>query len=111
MGSRKQAASLKGKILPAEGLTFVNDRNDWVALDLVPVAPPQPVAAPGQSVAAPGAYVPGQQSPMATSPNPVIAPREKTIEEKLQILKNLREKDLITEEEYTAKKKQLLDAF
>jgi hypothetical protein len=104
MGSRKQAAKLKGKILPADGLTFVNGRNDWVALDLVPVTPPQPVAAPP-------AYGTSQQAPMATSPNPAIAPREKTIEEKLQILKNLREKDLITEEEYTTKKKQILDAF
>jgi hypothetical protein len=105
MGSRKQAASLKGKILPAEGLTFVNGRNDWIALDLVPATPPQ------QPVAAPPAYGTSQQTPMATSPNAVVAPREKTIEEKLQILKNLREKNLITEEEYTAKKKQILDAF
>jgi hypothetical protein len=81
MGSRKQAALLKAEIIPTEGVTFVDGRNDWVALDLLPAAPAQPA----------------------------VAPQEKSIEEKLQILKDLRDKELITEQEYLEKKRQILD--
>jgi hypothetical protein len=34
-----------------------------------------------------------------------------SLEERLQMLKRLRDQALITEEEYSAKKKQLLDQF
>lgn len=87
MGSRQQAASLKGRIMPTQGVTIVDGRNDWVALEL----------APGQA---------------ATQAPPEAANREgKSIEEKLQILKNLRTKDLITEQEYSEKKQQILDGL
>lgn len=103
MGSRKRAASLKGKIISTEGVTFVDGRNDWVALDLVLSAPPPsglvpPAKGPGQE--------PGEKSPMAA-----IKPKEKSIEEKLQILRNLRDKDLITEQEYVDKKREILDSL
>lgn len=103
MGSRKRAASLKGRIIGTEGVTFVDGRNDWVALDLVPAAPPPPAAAP----AAKGS----DRTPAEKSPKTAIKPREKSIEEKLRILKNLRDKDLITEQEYVDKKRQILDSF
>lgn len=103
MGSRKRAASLKGSIIGTEGVTFVDGRNDWVALDLVRAAPAPPAAAP----AAMGPdRTQGEKLPKAA-----IKPREKSIEEKLQILKNLRDKDLITEQEYVDKKRQILDSF
>lgn len=103
MGTRKRAASLKGRIIGTEGVTFVDGRNDWVALDLVRTAPVPPASAP----AAKGTG----QAPQEQSPKAAIKPRGKSIEEKLQILKNLRDKDLITEQEYTDKRRQILDSF
>jgi hypothetical protein len=103
MGSRKQAASQKGEIMPSEGVTFVDGRNDWVALDLVQIAPPPRAAAPSANGSV--------QTPGATSPEAAIEPREKSVEEKLQILKNLRDKDLITDQEYIDKKRDLLDSL
>ncbi len=103
MGSRKLAASLKGEIIPTEGVTFVDGRNDWVALNLVRAAPPLPaVTAPTTELG---------QTPGVASPKAAIKPQEKNIEEKLQILKNLRDKALITEQEYVEKKRQILDDF
>jgi len=49
-------------------------------------------------------------TPMATPPPTRVAPPV-PLEERLQRLKRLRDQALITEEEYTAKKKQLLDQF
>ncbi|MGD9367981.1 MAG: SHOCT domain-containing protein [Desulfobacteraceae bacterium] len=103
MGSRKRAASLKGRIIGTEGVTFVDGRNDWVTLDLIPAEPVPPAPAP----AAKGSG----STPVEKSPKAAIKPHEKSIEEKLQILKNLRDKDLITEQEYTDKKRQILDSF
>lgn len=100
MGSRKRAASLKGRIIPTEGVALVDGRNDWVALDLVRVIPPPPAVAPA---AKGSAQTPEEKSLKAMNPP------EKSIEEKLQILKNLRDKDLITEQEYVEKKRQILD--
>jgi len=101
MGSRKRASSLKGKILSSEGATFVDGRNDWVALDLIRTAPSPPAAAPSARGSG--------QTPEATSPEADIKPQEKSIEEKLQILKNLKDKELITEQEYKDKKRDILD--
>jgi len=101
MGSRRQSASLKAEIIPAEGVTFVDGRNDWVGLDLVPATPPPPAIAPSVKGS--------DETPGAASPKAAINSREKSIEEKLQILKNLRDKALITEQEYVEKKKQILD--
>ncbi|MFH0730942.1 MAG: SHOCT domain-containing protein [Pseudomonadota bacterium] len=103
MGSRKQAVSLKGSIIPAEGVTFVDGRNDWVALDMVPSAPSPPAVVP----AAKGAG----QEPGGKSPMDAVRPKEKSIEEKLQILKNLKDKDLITEQEYVDKKREIIDSL
>jgi hypothetical protein len=103
MGSRKRAASLKGRIIPAEGLTFVDGRNDWVALDLVPTTPPPPAVVPAAKETG---QAPGEKFPTAT-----IQPKERSIEEKLQILKNLRDKDLITEQEYADKKREIIDSL
>ena len=80
----------------------MNGRNDWVALDLVP-------ATPAPSVAAPAAEGLGRTGGGKTLQ--VIKPQEKSIEEKLTILKNLREKNLITEQEYIDKKREILDSF
>ena len=102
MGSRERAAALKGSIIPAEGVTFVNGRNDWVALDLVPATPAPSAAA----LAAEGLGRTGGEKTIQ-----VMKPQEKSIEEKLTILKNLREKNLITEQEYIDKKREILNSF
>lgn len=102
MGSRERAASLKGRIIPAEGVTFVDGRNDWVALDLVPAAPAPPAVAPATEGLG---QTRGEKSLQG------MTPQEKSIEEKLTILKNLREKNLISEQEYIDKKRQILDSF
>jgi hypothetical protein len=103
MGSRKRVASLKGSIIAAEGITFVDGRNDWVALDLAPSAPPPPALVPAAKRTG---QEPDEKSPMAAT-----NPRERSIEEKLQILKDLREKDLITEQEYADKKREIIDSL
>lgn len=103
MGSRQQAASLKGRLMPAEGSTFVDGRNDWVALDLVRNVSPPPAIAPAAKGWAPA---PGGEPPKAA-----IKPKERSIEEKFQVLKNLRDKDLITEQDYVDKKREILDSL
>lgn len=103
MGSRKRTEALKGRIIRTEGVTFVDGRNDWVAIDLDRDAHSPPAAAPAVKETG---QAPGERSPKAAG-----KPEEKSIEEKLQILKNLRDKDLITEQEYTDKKRQILDSF
>jgi hypothetical protein len=72
-----------------------------VALDMVPAAPPPPAVVPSAKESG--------RTPELTSPKAAINPRENSIEEKLQILKNLRDKELITEQEYVEKKRQILD--
>ncbi|MEJ2153748.1 MAG: SHOCT domain-containing protein [Desulfobacteraceae bacterium] len=116
MGSRKAAAALKGEIMPAEGVSLVDGRKDWVALSLVQAtqpphmaAPPSPAVTPPPQPAAAPASKEVDNAPSPKSPESAIAPTEKSIEEKLQILKNLREKELITEEEYVEKKREILD--
>jgi Short C-terminal domain len=110
MGSRKQPAALKGSILPAPGITFVNGRTDWVALDL------------SRTVSAPPAPAPSAIAPAATEgpvertgekyQKPALQPKVKrSLEERFKILKNLRDKGLITEQEYVDKKRELLDSL
>ncbi len=115
MGSRKAPASLKGEIIPAEGVSLVDGRKDWAALSLVQAIQPPNAAAPPPAVetSTSSTGTPStnavDNAPSEKSPKPTVAPSEKSIEEKLQILKNLREKELITEEEYVEKKREILD--
>jgi hypothetical protein len=102
MGSRNQAASLKGRIIPTAGVSLVDGRNDWVALDLSP--------APSSTSTAVPETPPAGQAQAEKLLNDSES-REKNIEEKLQLLKTLRAKDLITEQEYAEKKRQILDGL
>lgn len=103
MGSRKQATSLKGSIIHTEGVTFVDGRNDWVALDLIQAAPAPPVVsndgAPDNSGEGAGVR-PEQRVPSTWE----------ELEEGLSVLQRLHSKGLITDQEYSAKKKEMLDA-
>lgn len=101
MGSRQGEASLDARIMPAEGITFVGGRKDWVVLDLDQAVSPQPGEAPPARRSA--------QAPGEPSPDGAVQSQGKSIEEKLRILKDLRDKELITEEEYVEKKRQILE--
>jgi hypothetical protein len=109
MGSRKQAAALKGSILPAPGVTFVNGRKDWVALDLTKTLPPPSAMAP--SANAPAAGVVSAPAPAEQPVKTLIRPPKRSFEERFRILKNLRDKGLITEQEYVDKKRDLLNSL
>lgn len=113
-------------------------RKNWLAVSLAaqtqpPVQAPMPKTAPPAYQASPQAAPPAYQAPDQTAPPAYHqAPRqtapaavqdanrmmpapgqhpEKTILEKLQILKDLRVKGLITEQEYIDKKKEILDSL
>lgn len=103
MGSRKRETSLKGEIIPADGVAFVDGRKDWVLLDLARAAKPVSAVVPTAQSA--------DQAPGVPSPEAAIRANEKSMEEKLQVLKQLREKELITEQEYVERKRQILDVF
>jgi hypothetical protein len=85
-----------------------NRRADWLSIPLVPVAvqasPAAPAAAPA-AVAAPAAPPPAA-APVARKP--LDAAGAEDIERRLETLKRLRDKGLITEEEYQHKRKEIL---
>ncbi len=75
----------------------------WLAMDYQKIMSSQPAAEP-QAASGPSL----QTSPQTPSsePNPASP-----LEEKLRVLKRLREQGLISEEEYQTKKKELLETF
>ncbi len=91
-------------------------RKNWVVVGLAALPrsaePPGKMALPPASDSSPGALLPAatdsEQVPGKKMPE-AATPKEKEIEEKLQILKNLRDKNLITEQEYIGKKRKILD--
>jgi hypothetical protein len=110
MGSRKQAASLKGSIIPAPGITFVDGRKDWVALDLSRTVSAPPASAP--PAITPASTEGPVERPVEKYQKPAIQPKVKrSLEERFKILKNLRDKGLITEQEYVDKKRELLESL
>ena len=75
----------------------------WLAMDYQKILSPPP-AAESQGASGPSL----QTSPQNPSREPHPA---SPLEEKLRLLKRLREQGLISEEEYQAKKKELLESF
>lgn len=84
-------------------------RADWLSIPLVAVAAPvAPVATPA-ATAAPAAGVVAPAPAAAAAPRkPLDAAGAEDIERRLETLKRLREKGLITEEEYQHKRKEIL---
>jgi hypothetical protein len=84
-----------------------NRRADWLSIPLVPVAgQASPVAMPAPAaVAAPASPAPAA-APVARKP--LDAAGAEDIERRLETLKRLRDKGLITEEEYQHKRKEIL---
>jgi hypothetical protein len=96
-GSRSAAGAVS---VQSAGAT--NPRADWLAIPLQAAAAPASVPA----VAAPAAVV---APPPATPARKALdAPAVDDIERRLETLKRLREKNLITEEEYQQKRKEIL---
>ena len=103
-GSRVRTADLGGRIVAAHGTTDLTlKRDDWLQFPYVPGQ--TPVVAPAtQSAPVPTTAEP----PRATPVEPTIK-HHRSIEERLQILKGLKEKGLITDDEFNAKRKEILD--
>lgn len=96
-------------------------RGDWLAFALAPRAA-APVAAPAVAPAAPAATAPAAPARAAAPAAPVATPmapagnaRDQRFydeqEQRLRSLKRLRDQNLITEEEYQAKRKEILQAL
>ena len=107
MGSRRGAASLKGRIVRTEGVTLVDGRSDWAALDLAQAAPPPPAVTPVSSKDSP-AQRPNRDAGAPPGQGGRITWDD--LEEGLGALHRLHGKGLITDEEYNIKKKEMLHA-
>lgn len=86
-----------------------NRRADWLSIPLVPVSVQAAPANPAMPAAAPAAVAP-TPSPAAAPVvrKPLDAAGAEDIERRLETLKRLRDKGLITEEEYQHKRKEIL---
>lgn len=112
-GSRSAAGSVT-----LQSPSATNKRGDWLAIPLqagAPAAAAAPLAAPapGSLIQAPLVAAPTVAAPMAA---PAAAPTRKAldasaaedIERRLETVKRLREKNLITEDEYQQKRREIL---
>jgi hypothetical protein len=93
-GSRLKPATDKLPVGSSAPLQFRPGRPDWLVLT---------IPAPGETVAPPKATAP----PVQPKPSEVSG----RAEERLRLLKDLREKGLITDEEFRAKRKDILDTL
>ena len=136
-GSRDKASKQKWPLVVTPGVELhaANGavRNDWVEIDPAsaaaaavatpePTAPrqaaavpettsasPPPAAAPAAASTAPAAASAGAPAAAAaTAATPAAASKSAELEKRLQTLKDLRDKGLISEEAYNAKLKELL---
>ncbi|MBI1922009.1 MAG: SHOCT domain-containing protein [Geobacter sp.] len=108
-GSRSSSAPRNWELTVKTGETFSMKRPDWITF---------PIMGPAVSVGIPG--VPQETGATGTTVKPATfapslqkqaPPAEKSIEERLMLLNELRDKKLITEEEYRAKRLEILDAL
>jgi len=119
-GSRAKASDVK---LASAGAG--NRRSDWLTVPLTtattaPVAPPPPpmvLAAPpaaATTFATPPAVPPVVAAPVPAPAAPIVQPADAKadeIERRLTALKQLRDKGLITDDEYKQKRKDILQAL
>jgi hypothetical protein len=102
-GSRLQPANLPGPVTTTSATaSFMANRPDWITMALPEGEAEQPV---------PQAEIPPErksEKPAAAPAKSGAAQQEKSIEERLRVLGDLRAKGLITEEEYRAKKESIL---
>lgn len=109
-GSRLSQSDLAGRItvLPG-GAPFTMRRADWIVFDRY--SAPTPVAVPVQPVSSPAAPVAAPAAPVQEMPKRVERPtaQGRSLEERLILLNDLKQKGLITEEEYRSKRLRILD--
>lgn len=104
LGERGKASKVQLKLANgAEGAGAHQQRSDWVALPLtaaaVPVPAVRPAAAPVANTAAPAAAAPMAMPMMRDS---------RSVEERLRTLQGLRDKGLVTDDEYRQKRIDIL---
>jgi hypothetical protein len=90
-----------------------NRRADWLAIPLQPVAaaaPPPAPPAPGSAATVAPPPPPAVPAPAAATParKPLDAAGAEEIERRLETLKRLRDKGLISEDEYQQKRREIL---
>ena len=90
-----------------------SQRADWIALPTTVAAAAAPRAAPPAAPAAPAAAAPA--APATPAPQPALRPRDPgfadEVEQRLLTLKRLRERGLISEDEYQQKRREILQAL
>lgn len=102
-GSRNRATQ-SADVLAEGGVAFAApNRRDWVLVSAAGIPLP-PVAARPAPAAAPATPGVAPVAPVASTP-------EQDIERRLTTLKNLRDKGLITEQEYNDKRKEIIKNF
>lgn len=101
-GNRDSESELSGSVVDSPRVAFVDNRDDWIRLDAVPVIAAKALR-PRAAVAAP--------APVSV-PAPVSQdPRWSQLEERLLILDGLRQKGLISQDDYETKKLELLEVL
>jgi len=109
-GSRLQQADLAGRITAAAGgVPFTMKRSDWLVFSPDSDAPPVVEAVRPRPESAAPVAVPAIQSqePLKRVDRP--ANQTRSLEERLILLNDLKQKGLITDEEYRAKRLRILD--
>jgi hypothetical protein len=85
-----------------------NARADWLAIPLQAQTPVSVSGAPAAAAPAPAPAPEPAPAPAPAARKALDAPAVEDIERRLETLKRLREKNLITEEEYQQKRKEIL---
>jgi hypothetical protein len=122
-GSRNSASGAD-----VQGAGLASPRPDWLSIPLnslmsvagAPQAPAAPATVAAPAPAAPAQVQPGAAAVVAAPPAAAVAPAPRRpldaagaddIERRLETLKRLRDRNLITEEEYQQKRKEILQAL
>lgn len=106
-GSRSSSAPRNWELTVKSGETFAMKRPDWITFPIM--GPAVSIGIPGvpQETGTTGKVVkPATPAPSLQKPAPAA---KKSIEERLMLLNELRDKKLITEEEYRAKRLEILN--
>lgn len=111
-GSRLKPSAIAGRIMPTPGgVQFSMKREDWLVFSPAGASAPTVEDAPRTEPVVPAAGEGGGTAPRTPEPQRAgerPASLLKTIEERLLILNDLRDKKLISEEEYRAKRREIL---
>lgn len=110
-GSRGAESSHSWTLIPSQdGETFARVRNDWITFPLTapPANPAKPaVPVPSRETGRTGTVNKGS-APAPPPEKPAISGK-KSIEERLMILNGLKDKNLITDEEYKEKRREIMN--